>query len=62
MVRIARVETLKLSKTLIGWREQGLLVALPGRATRNMAHAKPCAADQPVSLLSPPEDNNSDGC
>jgi ATP-dependent DNA helicase RecG len=58
VVRIARVDTLKASKMLIGWREQGLLVALPVRAKRNMAYTKPSAADQPVSLLSPLEDNN----
>lgn len=58
VVRIARVDTLKASKMLIGWREQGLLVALPGRAKRNMAYTKPSAADQPISLLSPLEDNN----
>lgn len=61
VVRIAGVDTLKASKMLIGWREQGLLVALPGRAKRNMAYTKPSAADNPISLLSPLEDNNSDG-
>jgi hypothetical protein len=45
---------------VIGWREQGLLVALPGLAKRNMACTKPSAADQPVSLLSPLEDNNGE--
>ena len=45
---------------LTGWREQGLLVALPGRAKRNMAYTKPSAADSPVSLLSPLEDNNGE--
>jgi ATP-dependent DNA helicase RecG len=60
VVRIAGVDTLKASKMLTGWREQGLLVALPGRAKRNMAYTKPSAADNPVSLLSPLEDNNGD--
>lgn len=60
VVRIARVDTLKASKMLIGWREQGLLVAMPGRAKRNMAYTKPNAADGPPSLLSPLEDNNGD--
>jgi ATP-dependent DNA helicase RecG len=32
VVRIAGVDTLRASKLLAGWREQGLLVALPGRA------------------------------
>ncbi len=58
LVRIAGVDTLKASKMLIGWREQGLLVPLPGRAKRNMAYTKPSAADNPLSLLSPLEDNN----
>ena len=58
LVRIAGVDTLKASKMLIGWREQGLLVPLPGRAKRNMAYTRPSAADNPLSLLSPLEDNN----
>lgn len=61
VVRIAGVDTLKASKMLTGWREQGLLVALPGRAKRNMAYTKPSAADGPISLLSHLEDNNDDG-
>jgi ATP-dependent DNA helicase RecG len=61
VVRIAGVDTLKASKMLTGWREQGLLVSLPGRAKRNMAYTKPSAADSPVSLLSPLEDNNGEG-
>lgn len=61
VVRIAGVDTLKASKLLIGWREQGLLVALPGRAKRNMAYTKPSAAEQPITLLSPLEDNNDAG-
>jgi len=58
VVRIACVDTLKASKMLIGWREQGLLVALPGRAKRNMAYTKPSVADSPLTLLSHLEDNN----
>jgi len=61
VVRIAGVDTLKASKMLTGWREQGLLVALPGRAKRNMAYTKPSVADGPISLLSHLEDNNDDG-
>ena len=60
VVRIAGVDTLKASKMLTGWREQGLLVALPGRAKRNMAYTKPSAADSPLTLLSPLEDNNGE--
>lgn len=44
VVRIAGVDTLRASKQLAAWREQGLLVALPGRAKRNMAYAKPQSA------------------
>jgi ATP-dependent DNA helicase RecG len=40
VVRIAGVDTLRASKLLAAWREQGLLVPLPGRAKRNMAYAK----------------------
>jgi ATP-dependent DNA helicase RecG len=60
VVRIARVDTLRASKLLVGWREQGLLVPLPGRAKRNMAYAKPQAADvaDPGSLFSMAADNN----
>jgi ATP-dependent DNA helicase RecG len=59
VVRIAGVDTLKASKLLIAWREHGLLVALPGRAKRNMAYTKPSTAESPMGLLSPLEDNNS---
>ena len=61
VVRIAGVDTLKASKMLIAWRDQGLLVALPGRAKRNMAYTKPSAADSPLSLLSALQDNNGEG-
>ncbi len=61
LVRIATVDTLKASKMLTSWREQGLLLSLPGRAKRNMAYTKPGAAERPLSLLSPLEDNNGDG-
>lgn len=61
VVRIAGVDTLKASKMLTAWRDHGLLVALPGRAKRNMAYTKPSATDSPISLLSPLEDNNDDG-
>jgi ATP-dependent DNA helicase RecG len=58
VVRIAGVDTLKASRMLVAWRDQGLLLALPGRAKRNMAYTKPGAADSPLSLLSPIADNN----
>jgi ATP-dependent DNA helicase RecG len=60
VVRIAAVDTLKASKMLTGWREQGLLVSLPGLAKRNMAYTKPNAAESRLSLLSPLEDNNQE--
>lgn len=60
VVRIARVDTLKASKLLSSWREQGLLVPLPGRAKRNMAYAKPNGAEVELSLLSILEDNNDE--
>lgn len=43
VVRIAGVDTLRASKMLAAWREQGLLAAVPGRGKRNMAYAKPQA-------------------
>jgi ATP-dependent DNA helicase RecG len=68
---IAKVDTLKASKLLAGWREQGLLVALPDRGKRNMAYTKPAQVDSPTGtdsaepprwwqrLFSRPSDNNS---
>jgi ATP-dependent DNA helicase RecG len=60
VVRIAGVDTLRASKLLTAWREQGLLVALPGRAKRNMAYAKPQAPEigSPGSLFSGGAENN----
>jgi len=58
VVRIAGVDTLKASKMLTGWREAGLLVAMPGRGKRNMAYTKPSLADSNLSLLSGLVDNN----
>lgn len=40
VARIAGVDTLRASRLLATWREQGLLTALPGRAKRNMAYSK----------------------
>lgn len=61
VVRIVRLGTLNASKLLATWRERSLLVALPGRAKRNMAYTKPGAAETTLSLLSEPEDNNCGG-
>jgi len=52
VVRISRTDTLRASKLLATWREQGLLVPLPGRGKRNMAYAKPTHATEDGSLLS----------
>lgn len=59
VVRIAGVDTLKSSKMLAGWREQGLLVQVPGRAKRNMAYARPQAQElaDPGALFSAGADN-----
>lgn len=58
LCRIAKVDTLKASKMLTTWREQGLLVQLPGRAKRNMAYVKPSRRDEPLGLLSGAPENN----
>jgi len=58
LVRIAATDTLKASKQLTAWREQGLLVALAGRSKRNTAYTKPGLADQEGPLLSGLRDNN----
>lgn len=57
VVRIAGVDTLKASKMLRAWCDDGLLEPLPGRAKRNMAYAKP-AQESPDPLFSEAEDNN----
>jgi ATP-dependent DNA helicase RecG len=59
VVQIADVDTLKASKFLTAWREQGLLVPVPGRAKRNMAYTKPNGSSSELSLLSALEDNNN---
>lgn len=57
VVRIAKLDTLKASKLLAAWRDQGLLVSLPGRGKRNMAYAKPAHGAEGGSLLSTLSDN-----
>jgi ATP-dependent DNA helicase RecG len=54
------VDTLKASKLLAAWRDQGLLVALPDRGKRNMAYTKPGRNGEQPSLLSELEDNNGE--
>ncbi len=60
VVRIAGVDTLRASKMLAGWREQGLLMPVAGRAKRNMAYARPQASEliDPGALFSAASDNN----
>jgi ATP-dependent DNA helicase RecG len=60
VVQIAGVDTLKASKILTAWREQGLLVPVPGRAKRNMAYTKPNGGSSELTLLSTLEDKNND--
>ena len=58
LVRMADVDTLKASKQLTAWRDQGLLVPVPGRAKRNMAYMKPGGVEGESPLLSTLRDNN----
>ncbi len=51
-MRIAGVDTLKASKLLTAWREQGLLEPLSGRGKRNMAYDRATDAHTEVDLLS----------
>lgn len=61
LCEIAKVDTLRASRMLGAWREQGLLVPLPDRAKRNMAYTKPAKTGmEQGSLLSELEDNNGD--
>jgi ATP-dependent DNA helicase RecG len=61
LVKISRLDTLKASKLLTSWRDQGLLVPIPGRGKRNMAYSKPSGEGQAeLGLLSDAEDNNDD--
>ncbi len=55
LCKMANMDTLKASKMLGAWRDQGLLVALPDRAKRNMAYAK--AEAETPDLLSNTLDN-----
>lgn len=57
VVKIAKVDTLRASKLLAGWRDQGVLVPLPGRGKRNMGYTRPNEALAEISLLSFLEDN-----
>jgi len=58
LCKIAGVETLKASKMLGAWVEQGLLEPLPDRGKRNMAYTRPSQTGEQPSLLSGLEENN----
>ena len=59
LCRIAKLDTLKASKQLRRWVEQGLLVADPTRAKRNALYFKPATAvDMGQDLLISAPDNN----
>ncbi len=61
LVRISKLDTLKASKLLTSWRDQGLLEPVPGRGKRNMAYSKPNGGGQgELGLLSDGEDNNGE--
>ncbi|MBP1149213.1 ATP-binding protein [Methylocaldum sp. RMAD-M] len=62
LCQIAGVDTLRASKMLKRWVDQGVLEQVEGRAKRNMAYRKPTQTEtgrQP-DLLSDTEDNNDD--
>lgn len=59
VVRIAKVDTLKASKLLGAWREQGLLVPLPGRGKRNMAYTKASQGEDNNGLFSALQENKT---
>jgi ATP-dependent DNA helicase RecG len=59
LCEIAKIDTLKASKLLTTWREQGLLVPLPFRAKKNMAYTKSAKADERPTLFSEEDDNKS---
>lgn len=63
LCKIAGLDTLKASKTLKRWVDQGLLVADPNRAKRNMIYAKPVSAESAGTLGSFPAavDNKTEG-
>jgi ATP-dependent DNA helicase RecG len=60
VVRIAGVDTLRASKLLTAWRDQGVLVPLPGRGKRNMGYAKPDETQGELGLLSFLKDNKAE--
>lgn len=57
LCRIGNMDTLKASRILRAWVDQGLLESLADRAKRNMAYVKPDSSTKQLSLLSDDEDN-----
>lgn len=57
LCKIAKVDTLKASKMLKTWVDQGVLATFPNRGKRNMAYTKPSQPDEKETLLSDEEDN-----
>lgn len=60
LCRIANVDTLKASRMLRDWVEEGVLLPMPGRGKRNMAYIKPEHTEEGFGLLSREFDNNED--
>jgi len=52
LCQIAKIDTLRASRMLKLWVEQGMLVPLSERAKRNMAYAKSTLVDKPGDLFS----------
>lgn len=57
LCKIADVDTLKASKMLKAWEDQGMLARVPDRAKRNMAYVKLAQAGEQADLLSSVPDN-----
>ena len=60
LCRIANVDTLKASRMLRDWVEEGVLAPMAGRAKRNMLYIKPQQIEAGFNLLSEDFDNNAD--
>ncbi len=58
VARIASVDTLKASKMLKVWCDDGVLVPLPDRGKRNMAYTKPAQETQDPLFSEAPENNS----
>jgi ATP-dependent DNA helicase RecG len=57
LCEITGLDTLKASKLLTTWRDQGLLIQMPTRGKKNMAYTKPSQSQEPADLLSDGADN-----